>query len=396
MSADLPDIASIGFPLAYKMRDSIPGIRIDEDAATAVRVYGRALKGMQKEAIVHHRTDSDVRLWRLVCDEGPYLNGTDLAPFPLAFFCAGMQFSLMAELVRLAARESISLKSMHLIQDNFYTMDGSAIKGTMIGGALPVEVQLEIESNAPLVTITRLLKQAEQASAAHALMRDVLSNTFALTYNGRSLPVTEVKASPAPILDALDAVFDAAHPDNSPLLDNIIGKRTSAEKITGVEGGAGSSLQSEQKRTLHIHGEARLLDTDPAQFATTIQLLKPIGSTFSFHCDSAGELAPPPLAILAAGIAFCYMTQLGRYAHITKQNYRSYRIIQDVVFRKRGQTVAADALDTHVFYEADESDTVAQKTISMGERTCFLHAAMRGSYPTQIAVRLNEESPVFV
>jgi len=49
-------------------------------------------------------------------------------------------------------------------------------------------------------------------------------------------------------------------------------------------------------------------------------------------------------------------------------------------------------VNTQVFYEADEADEVAQKTISMGERTCFLHAAMRDSYSTIIQAELNGEA----
>lgn len=33
------------------------------------------------------------------------------------------------------------------------------------------------------------------------------------------------------------------------------------------------------------------------------------------------DAAPSPLAYLAAGVAFCFMTQLGRYAEIMKEAY---------------------------------------------------------------------------
>ena len=49
----------------------------------ALRTRVRTLSGFQKEAVVTSaRTGQS---WRLVSDEGPYLNGHDAAPCPLAF-----------------------------------------------------------------------------------------------------------------------------------------------------------------------------------------------------------------------------------------------------------------------------------------------------------------------
>ena len=84
---DLPSIESLGHPLAYKMRADRDQLT-SSDEFSAVRVEAHALGGMQKEALVYQ--GSTRSLWRMVSDEGPYLNGTDLAPFPLAFFSVGM------------------------------------------------------------------------------------------------------------------------------------------------------------------------------------------------------------------------------------------------------------------------------------------------------------------
>lgn len=63
-----------------------------------MRAATRALAGMQKEALVDYGPTGAT--WRVVCDEGPWLNGTDLAPLPLGFFTAGLIASYMAESVR--------------------------------------------------------------------------------------------------------------------------------------------------------------------------------------------------------------------------------------------------------------------------------------------------------
>ena len=126
-----------------------------------MRVYVRALEGMQKEAVVAVSSGAGKRTWRMVCDEGPYLDGTDLAPFPLGFFSAGLQFSFMSELVKHAKANDVAIKSLSMEQDTYYTMNGSALQGTMIGGAKPVELRVMMESDAAPETVARLIKWAE-------------------------------------------------------------------------------------------------------------------------------------------------------------------------------------------------------------------------------------------
>jgi len=63
----------------------------------ALRTWVRALSGFQKEALI--RSALTDRTWRLVSDEGPYLNGHDAAPCPLAFLSCGMVASFMNEIL---------------------------------------------------------------------------------------------------------------------------------------------------------------------------------------------------------------------------------------------------------------------------------------------------------
>jgi uncharacterized OsmC-like protein len=158
-----------------------------------------------------------------------------------------------------------------------------------------------------------------------------------------------------------------------------------------VEGGVGSSLKSDQKRTLHVRGEVTVQDDGLLQ--ARVQLLKPIGSTFRFLCDYQQENSPKastpsPLAYLAAGVGFCFMTQVGRYATIVKQDLKAYRIVQDTVFKMNARVATAEPVNTHLFIETSEPVKAAQKTLSMSEQTCFLHAAMRTVCPSIITAKL--------
>ena len=389
----MPTIESSGYPLVFSVAGDGEVAR-DQADRVSVRAEVRCLEGMQKEACI--RVGSG-RAWRMVSDEGPYLNGTDLAPFPLAFFTAGMQFSFLSQLLQGARARSLVMRSVTQSQDNFYSMKGSFLRGDATGGAMPARVEVGIESDADPDDVMGLVKMASASSGAQALMRDTLTNVFALAHNGKRCDVDGLAASgsthsSAPSFEG--AVPDTAHAGS----DGIITKVEEAEKVQGVEGGAGSSLKAEQKRTLHVHGEARV--TDGMAMETDIQLFKPIGSSFRFLCDEVpekggAESAPPPLAYVSAGVGFCYMTQLGRYAHILGKDLASYSLIQENGFVFEGsaaqgtRSVTAEPTDTYVFIDSDEADELAGDFVRTGERTCFLHAAMRGQHPSEIGLRLN-------
>lgn len=392
----MSSIQSSGFPLVFKVRPDLAPPGLPEPAAgrTEVLTQVRALEGMQKEAVVWLGPGHG---WRMVSDEGPYLNGTDLAPFPLGFFAAGLQFSLMSRLVRAARGLGVLLRSLRVEQETCYTMEGSFLRGDAAGGAAPVQVLLHLESDAAPQAVAGLVRLGESGSAGHALMRDVLHNAFSLSLCGRDVALPGLRRPTR----ARPASHDPGllHPDgDAGAAPEILAKVEAADAVHGVEGGAGSSLKAEQRRTLRVRGEAHLQDR--LRMETTVRLFQPIGSSFRFACDESvarggGGSAPPPEAYLAAGIGFCYMTQLGRYAHILKQPLDRYGIVQQNTFREEGLaatgslTAVAGAFDTHVSIESALSEEQARDLVRMGEQTCFLHAAMRGSYPSIVRARLN-------
>lgn len=383
----MPSIDRLGTPLAFMV--SGPADRPADTRTVGelrVRSEVRALEGMQKEALVHHGPSGTV--WRMVSDEGPYLKGTDLAPFPLAFYTAGVVFAFMTEALRHAAQLDVEVESLALTSDHYYTMEGSALRGDMVGGAMPIEMAVGLRTDASREVGARILELAQASSPAEAYMRESLQNTFSLTANGRALELQDLRPSARRAEDP-QTDFDGVEPLVGECLDDIITKVAAAEVVHGVAGGAGSSLQAVQKRTLHVRGEARLL-TDTLK-EIQVRLIQPIGSSFRFLSEDCGrQLAPPALAYLSAGVGFCYMTQLGRYAHITRKELKSCRIVQDSVFHCGGRAAdevrpaSAEPVDTHVFLTLDEPDRVAQKMVFMGERTCFLHAALRGAHSTRV------------
>lgn len=385
----MADIESLGYPLVYKagINASRPPGLDQEEGCVAIRAEMRALAGMQKEALIYCSPSRTI--WRMVSDEGPYLNGTDLAPFPLAFYTTGMVLSFTDELLERAEAAGVNIKRLAVMQDNRYTMQGSAIQGDMIGGALPVEIAVEIEADASGEEIRQIVSGAEAASPAQVYMKKRLANTFALGHNGTELAVVDVHPSLKKLHAEPTARLDAARPLSADTyLEDIIVKLEAAKTVFGVEGGAGSSLQATQKRTLHVRGVCTLRDDGLKE--VEVQLFKPLGSTFRFIGDDSGrERAPSSLAYLAAGVGFCFMTQIGRYAHIVKHDLRAYSIVQDTLYKSGSDAAGAKPVDTHVHLDMKAPGEAAQRTVTMSERTCFLHAAMRGSTRTQVNATLN-------
>ena len=361
---------------------------IDSDALVRVRTRTRALEGMQKEAIVEYGPTGT--MWRMLCDEGPWLNGTDLAPFPLAFFTAGLAAQLMSDYLAEAAERDIRIDQLGLSLDNFFTMEGSAIKGTMAAGVDPIELSITVKGDADAAELEDIAIIAlEDRSAGGVALRDELISRFSLKFNGRPVrwsgedaPMIDTLADPAAALEATRPVGD------KPAVDDIIVK-DEATPPPPSEGAVG--LKSDQKRAVHVHTDARLRPDGLKELA--VQCIQPAGSRFVFLSDDAADVggqerAPSGLAYLSAGVAFCFMTQLGRYAQIKKQDLSGYRIVQDTVFRHGSPyDPAAFPVDTFVCLESGNTLADNLQLVHMGEQTCYLHAAFRNEVAVKLQMR---------
>jgi hypothetical protein len=174
-----------GKPLFFRVENageigfSAPEIRKGE----AVRLAVRSLSAMQKEALVASARSGAV--WRLASDEGAYLDGQDEAPCPLAFFTTGMVAATLNEILALAGERRIAIDGIRLVQDNYYTMQGSALKGTMVGGARNIELEAQINSDASRETLTQLVYDATAASPLGGLMRVATESQFTLSHRSR-------------------------------------------------------------------------------------------------------------------------------------------------------------------------------------------------------------------
>jgi hypothetical protein len=307
----------------------------------------------------------------------------------------------MNEILALAKIRNIDIDDIRLIQDNYYTMTGSARAGTMTGGAKDVHLTAQIASATDRETLQKLVLDATAASPLNGLMRGAKESLFTLSHNGTEIAPAKAERLSAPAQPDPGDYFAAAMPaagDWSKMIQRG-GKSPKAEHSTTL---ANDSLSDQQNRLLHCRGICTLREDGVKQIEQ--HLYNPYGSVFYFLSDEAegagGKgLAPDAASYISAGIGFCFMTQLGRYAKIVKKDMHEYRILQDTHFSLGGASAGtgeagtADPVETHVYIDSDEDDEFARMALDMGEQTCFLHAFCRTDLKNRVAIQdYNEDS----
>ena len=378
-----------GKPLFFPVEDpaalgiDLPDVRLGD----VVRLAVRSLSVMQKEALVLSARTG--RAWRLASDEGAYLDGHDEAPCPLSFLSTGMVSSYMEEILALAKQRDIAIRDIALVQDNFYTMKGSALKGTMTGGAEDVRLEAVIDSDADDATLQALVLDAVAASPLNGLMRGEKESLFSLTHNGSAVAPDKAKpvAGETPI--APEGCFAKAQVADGDWSQVIVHTGQMSPRTEETVTLAGGSLTDRQDRRLHLQVRCTLGDDGVKEIEQ--RLFNPHGSIFRFRSSEDGR-APDAASYIAAGIGFCFMTQFGRYAKIVGMPLSDYRIVQDFHLSLggasggTGEAGSALPLETHCYLASGEDDEYARACLDMAEQTCFLHAFCRTDLKARVKV----------
>jgi uncharacterized OsmC-like protein len=371
-----------GDPLGFKLRQGRSSL-FAAQARDVIKVEARQMAGHQKEAVVTEGPQGSA--WRVASDEGKHLRGSDLAPFPLGFFNAGLQGDLYGRIRALAADRDIALDHVEIILANHYWLTGSFIHGTGEGHAEAPDIEVRVHSSAAPETVTALVAAAMDASPAIALLRTpVTGNTFALYINGRRRQVAGVASSQGD--DAADPYRVYPH---APRPLDPGERRDLIEKTGQVEQGtlelAGPTVTNKLIR--NVLGEGRI--GRDGLFGVDTWLGMPGTSHYRLGTDERGtDAAPCGLALLSAGIAFCYMTQLSRYIENMKMNIRRVRMVQFNPYRA-GPSAAVEPVDTHLFLDGEAPEETHLQLLTIAARTCYLHAACKTAVEPNLRITHN-------
>ncbi len=378
-------IDSSGYPLAFKTRQGTTRspILTSEVERDVFMTEVRSLTGYQKEAVVTEGEGGSA--WRLTTDEGKHIKGTDLAPFPLGFFNAGLHADLIKRILMIAAARGMAAPDVQIDLQNFYFLNGSFVRGDGVGGAEPAKILAKIQSDATSDRVSALVADAVRASPALATMSQAVSNTFAIYVNSRRHDVTTLNNSPAP--DAPDPYRTYAQPP-APLADandlpDLISKTGQVQPGDIVDVSDGTI----RRVVRTINGTSKLLD--PAGITETDTGLSVAGlSHFAYKTDErtiadpSEEVAPSGLALIAAGIVFCYLTQLTRYIIHQKVDIGGVRIVQYTPFALAGNPAdgtwsgSIEPVDTHLFLNGGADAATHERIMTIAANTCYLHATL--------------------
>lgn len=357
----------------------------DNRHGQSVRAWVRSLNGIQKEGVTLSALTG--RAWRFASDEGPHLGGADAAPNPLSYVAVGMAGAFMTEILALAAARGIELEGPVLTLENFYYRDGSFPKGTMVSGALPPEVSLDCKSTADAETLHRLLMDAVAAAPVNGLVRDEKISLFTLTHNGQRIDTGALHPLSGDALsDPGDPIGLIARPDiaDAPKLAE---KTLSEEEMTRriAANPPAAPVLDGTKKLLHLRTSCRV--NDDGTYTCLREQFAQSSSSWEFVVDDrpdhANAVAPDSASHFAIGVAFCFMTQIGRYSHMAKYPLLAYRVVQDLHFTLGGASSGsgkggtADPVETHCFLDSGTDDDTARDIVRVAEQTCFLHALCR-------------------
>lgn len=98
---------------------------------------------------------------------------------------------MLTQLSRFGTIAKLDLKSIRLKQITRFFMKGSALQGTLKGGALGLESQIEVESNETPEKIRHLIKMGEQTCFTLQSMINPVPVKTTVTLNGEPLALDE-------------------------------------------------------------------------------------------------------------------------------------------------------------------------------------------------------------
>lgn len=321
--------------------------------------------------------------WQLLCDEGAGLGGTDWAPPPLAYFAAGLASSISGSVAASLAEQGIPADAVSLTLNNNYSLRGSILRGTMEGKGHDPDVAVTIEGG----TLTdkdkaALVLQAVSGGLAGYLMKNLFTSEFSLIANGApvSLDLPECNLS----ADASALPTASLAPPAAP----YVRKAFLRPKDTPVETGTGGGIDTVQDRTFKVAATARATREGTIEMQAGIN--RPDASVYDIlgSADTGAPGAPSSACLIAAGIGFCYMTQLGRYAEAVKRPVHDYRMIQSIDIPLPGADGSqTPVIGTKLFLNLAEPDAeFARDLAHSAKRTCFLHSTLQESLRSRITV----------
>jgi uncharacterized OsmC-like protein len=330
-------------------------------SGTAFRCEVMGLAHFQKEGLV---TDiATGRAWRLAADEGTYLRGTDIGPAPLMHWATGLHGDVTARIAGLARRAGIEFTGLDVEFTQGFASKGSFARGEAVGLVFDLNWQATMRTAAPRAAVESIVDEALRTSPAVAALTGELDGAFALSANGRALPVVGLPQSYAPAETDPFLKYTGRPSPAEPPVGELQRKQPSSDPALKVLSDDQSETISWYVRGLGSYGIGSGLVESRIDFPGAG------ASQWTLTSDETNLRAPNPLAYFAMGTAFCYHTQLCRYVAVRRLPVSAPRLVQ-------GSTFTGEPFDTQLFLNGSVTDAQATSLLTAAANTCYAHRAL--------------------
>ncbi len=358
-------------PLIFVADAGDIGVRHDPDVAYRTEVMG--LGGFQKEGIAEDLHTG--RAWRLACDEGTYLRGANMAPAPLVYWITGVHADIVARIGGTARRGGMEFGEFSVSVGQGFGVRGSFAKGQARALVHEFTCDVEVISDQDDAVVEAIVRQALAESAALDALTGAHEGLFTLSANGRDTPISGLEQSTAEHTDPFvrhsrPPVPVEASPAAAPV------RHAEGDRAPIVLRDDDDGAVQWRVRASGGQNEATGLITSDVSLSGDV----PMWTLFS---DPHNRIAPAPLAHLSIGTAFCFHTQLCRYATVRRLQVEAPRLAQ--LSRIAGPSFTP--LDTRLFIHGHVSGDDATSLITAAARTCYAHQGI--AVPVEHHVSIN-------
>lgn len=160
-------------------------------------------------------------------------------------------------------------------------------------------------------------------------------------------------------------------------------------------------LQGRQDRDILL--EVRAEPAGNMRKVARISMPEPAGETFELACDEGSYLggegtAPPPLAYFSASIAFCMLTQIGRYAKIMRLQLDDVALRVTTRFHLEGSVKEGTLrgspriFDFEVEISSSEPRAEIVEMLRSAENSCYVTQSLLAPVEIKRAVTINGEA----
>lgn len=359
--------AFLAIPLAEPDVKGVPGFIAE---VVGVNHY-------HKEGLVTEKETDNA--WWMVSDEGAYMGGTEMGPAPLMYWLAGLEASLTAGIVSAINErgESCSRAEVSLRQD--YGISGSFSKGDAMGVGGPVTIEYSVESSLPVDELEPMVDAIVQANGELNLCRNQIGSLFSLYSNGRHSVLPEIPQAP-PKSEKDPFRRHAERPARSnELTEKLLVKREPGNLEPRTPLG-----QENDGRTWFSLTSTGAYNFGKSVVESVTELSGSHSPRWRIVSDPAGRVAPSPGAVISIGIAFCFHTQLARFAKVRKMEIENPRLLQLSEWSD-GQPL----VETHVFVNGHQGEEAASSLVTTSMNTCYAHKSL-ASQVLVLAVRASQ------